>query len=159
MSYTNADGLYVRTFKDQGAVFYNGGDTESGKSALVFDIPDATKIGATAAAPIPLDGFIPANAFITRAYFVATTAFTSGGAATLDIGLYNAAGTAINATGIAAAIALASINTAGKAVAATGALANNTSTIGAADAYIGVKYNTAAYTAGAGKLVIEFRKL
>ena len=69
----------------------------------------------------------------------------------LDIGTYNSAGTAIVATGIDAAIVSDGIDAVGETVRCDG---THTTTAGyvASDAYIGLKYNTAAYTAGVGKL-------
>ena len=84
------------------------------------------------------------------------TAFTSGGSATLGIGAYNSAGSAIDADGIDATIALTAINATTKAVACDGALVGGAVMTGAADAYIKANYGTAAFTAGAAKLVITY---
>jgi hypothetical protein len=110
---------------------------------------------ATDVASAANDAFIPAGSYITGASLVVTTAFTSGGSATLNIGLYNAAGTAIDADGIDATVAVADL-AANKAVACNGALVGGTATVGAADAYVSWDYDTAAFTAGAAKLVIEY---
>lgn len=155
MSYTNADGLTILTNGAAGVPAGNGVAAGDVKKTLVIDIADATAIGTTAAAPDANDAFIPAGAYITSASVVVTTAFTSAGAAALNIGLYNAAGTAIDADGVDAAVALAALG-ANKAVACDGALVGGTATVGAANAYVGVDYDTAAYTAGAAKLVIEY---
>lgn len=154
MSYTNADGLLVLTNGAAGTAADNG-IAEYGKKFLVVDIADATAIGAAAAAPAANDAFIPAGSYITGAHLVVTTAFTSGGSAALNIGLYNAAGSAIDADGIDATIAVADL-AANKAVACNGALVGGTATVGAADAYVSWDYDTAAFTAGAAKLVIEY---
>lgn len=154
MSYTNSDGLFVLTDGDQGAVKDNGGALGATK-VLVVEIPDATLLGAAQVAPTPNDAFIPAGAYITSANFVVTTAFTSAGAATLGLGLFTVANAAIDADGIDATIALAALAV-NKAVACDGALVGGTATVGAADAYVGSLQATAAFTAGAGKLVIEY---
>jgi hypothetical protein len=86
---------------------------------------------------------------------IVTTAFTSGGAATLTLGLQQKDGTIIDADGIDATIALAAL-AANLAVACDGALVDGTATVGSADAYLSVIYGTAAYTAGAAKLVLEY---
>ena len=102
--------------------------------------------------------YIPAGSLIKRADLVMTTAATSGGSATLTIGTYNAAGTAIDADGIDATVALTAIDAIGETVRCDGAHL----TVGgyiADNAYIGAIYGTAAYTAGVGKLYIEYRKL
>jgi hypothetical protein len=154
MSYTNADGLFVLTDGDQGAVKDNGGALAATK-VLVIEIPDATKLGTAQTAPTANDAFIPAGSYITSASLVVSTAFTSGGAGTLGLGLFTLANAAIDADGIDAAIAKADL-AANKAVACNGDLVNGVATVGAANAYVGALYGTAAFTAGAGKLVIEY---
>ena len=101
-----------------------------------------------------LHSYIPANAVITDAKFYVKTAFTSGGAATLDIGLYQKAGTAIDADGLVAGQAVAGL-TAGTCIVGGGALATNDN-VGANNAYIAMTYGTAAFTAGSGKLVVRY---
>jgi len=158
MSYTNADGLRVLTFGGQGEVI-DRGVTESG--TLVIDIADFTAIGSTfGAADIDVNkAVIPAGSVITGATLVMTTAATSGGAATLTIGTYNAAGAAIDADGIDAAVALTVIDGDGDVVRCDGAQASGVLGYLTADAHVGLLYGTAAYTAGAGKLIVEFKKL
>jgi hypothetical protein len=158
MSYTNADGLRVLTNGDQGAVQDKG---QSSDGFLVVDIADFTDIGSTfGASDIDAnDAVIPAGSVILRATLVMTTAATSGGAATLTIGTYNSAGTAIDADGIDAAIALTVIDAAGDVVRCDGAQASGVLGYVTADAHIGLIYGTAAYTAGAGKLIVEYKKL
>ena len=67
----------------------------------------------------------------------------------------NSAGSAIDADGIDAAIAKTAL-AANTAVACNGALVGVKATVGAADAYISFRLRTAVFTAGAGKLVIEY---
>jgi hypothetical protein len=157
MSYTNADGLRVLTHGGQGDVI-DRGVTEAG--SLVIDIADFTAIGSTfGAADIDVNkAVIPAGSVITSATLVMTTAATSGGAATLTIGTYNAAGTAIDADGIDAAVAITVIDADGDVVRCDGAQTGVAGYL-AADAHVGLIYGTAAYTAGAGKLIVEFKKL
>jgi hypothetical protein len=160
MSYTNSDGLFILTHGAQGSVQDKGVTAESARQTLVVDVPSMKAIGTTfgAANIDPNDAFIPAGSVILSATWVTTTEITSGGGATLDIGTYNAAGTAIDADGIDAAVALTAINGVGETVRCDGAHL----TVGgyvAANAYIGMIYAVAAYTAGAGKLVIEYVKV
>lgn len=160
MSYTNADGLRVLTFGDQGTVQDKGVQINGVRQALVVDIPDFTAIGSTfGAGNIDVqDAFIPAGSIIVGAtLYMSTAADSAADNATLTIGTYNAAGTAIDADGIDAAIAQTAIDAAGDTVRCDGA---HTTTAGylSADAYIGMIYGTAAYTAGAGKLIVEFIK-
>jgi hypothetical protein len=161
MSYTNADGLRVVTDTDQGVVKLQGTSSKAMRQVLVVDIPAFTAIGTTfGAANIDLlNPVIPANSVILSAMLVMTTIATSGGAATLDIGTYTAAGTAVAATGIDAAIGLTAIDAIGETVRCDGTLTTTAGWTGAADVYVGLKWNTAAYTAGAGKLYIEYVKL
>lgn len=160
MSYTNADGLRVITDADQGVVKAQGTSPSAQHQTLVMDVT-FTSIGTTfGAANIDvMNPVIPANSLITSATLVMTTAATSGGAATLDIGTYNAAGTAVSATGIDAAVALTAIDAIGETVRCDGTLTTTAGWTGAADVYVGLKWNTAAYTAGVGKLYVEYIKL
>lgn len=160
MSYTNADGLRVITNDDQGAIKVQGTAPGAMHQCLVVDIPAFTAIKTTFGA-VDIDVMnpvIPANSLILSATLVMTAAATSGGAATLTIGTYNAAGTAIDADGIDATVALGAIDAIGETVRCDGAHLTTGGLI-TADAYIGLIYATAAYTAGAGKLYIEYVKL
>jgi hypothetical protein len=119
-----------------------------------------TGIGTTfGASNIDLNNpYIPAGSVILSATLVMTTAATSGGAATLTLGTYNAAGTAIDADGIDAAVALTVIDAVGDTVRCDGAHLTTAGYV-AENAYIGAIYGTAAYTAGVGKLIIEYQKI
>jgi hypothetical protein len=159
MSYTNADGLRVLTNADQGAVKTQGTAVTGMTQVLVVDLT-LTSLGTTfTSTNIDLNNpFIPAGSLIKRADLVMTTAATSGGSATLTIGTYNASGSAIVAAGIDSAVALTAIDAIGETVRCDG---THTTTAGyiAENAYIGAIYATAAYTAGVGKLYIEYVKL
>ena len=154
MSYNNADGLLVLTEGAQGAVNQTG-SAEYGPRFLVINIPAAASIGAATVAPAHNDAFIPAGAYITKASLIVTTAFT-GTSAALNIGLQTLAGAAIAAQGIDAAVAVTDLASIGKAVACNGTYVAGTTTVGSANAYVSLDYDTAAFTAGAGKLVIEY---
>ena len=159
MSYTNTDGLRVLTNDDQGAVKTQGTSATSATQVICIDVTFTSIATTFGAINIDLNNpCIPANSVILRADLVMTAAATSGGAATLDIGTYNSAGTAIVAAGIDSAIALTAIDAIGETVRCDG---THTTTAGyvASDAYIGLKWSTAAYTAGVGKLYVEYRKL
>ena len=155
MSYTNADGLFIVTDEAQGAVRDNGVTASNGIKTLVFEIKDATLLGTSDVNPQPNDAFIPAGSYITKASLVVTTAFTSGGSATLGVGLQQADGTIIDADGIDATVAVADLAV-NKAVVCNGALVGGTATVGADNSYLSLVYGTAAFTAGAAKLVIEY---
>ncbi len=159
MSYTNADGLRVLTGPDKGATLTQGVTAISPVQQLVVDLT-LTSLGTTfGASNINVQNpYIPAGSVIHRATLVMTTAATSGGAATLTIGTYNAAGTAIDADGIDATVALTAIDAIGETVRCDGAHLTTAGYV-AENAYIGAIYATAAFTAGVGKLIIEYQKL
>ena len=154
MSYTNADGLQVLTNGAAGVAANNGVTAKSEVKTLVVNIADATTLGSSAATPDDQEAFIPSGSYITGAHLLVTTAFTSGGSATLSIGTYQQDGTAIDADGIDATVALAAL-AANLAVACDGAQVGGTALV-TADAYVKANYGTAAFTAGAAKLVITY---
>ena len=154
MAYVNADGLEILAAGDAGTAAKRGTSLSSQKKALVMTIT-GTDLGSSADTPQDHDAFIPAGSYITGAHLIVTTAFTSGGSATLTIGTYQQDGTTVDADGIDATIALAAL-AANKGVACDGAAVGGTATVGANDVYIEAIYGTAAFTAGEAKLVIEY---
>ena len=155
MSYVNADGLEILTSGEEGTAAKKGTVLSGHKKALVLNLT-GTELPSGAATPQDHDAFIPANSYITSATVIISTAFTSGGSATLTVGAYQQDGTAIDADGVDATIALSALNASTKAVACDGALVGGTATVGGADVYIEAIYGTAAFTAGEAKLVIEY---
>jgi hypothetical protein len=152
VNWTNADGLLVR-FGELRSAVRTDGIKNAEDHRLVISLPDATALGTTDTAAATADeAFIPAGAVITRAYFVVDTAFTSGGSATLSIGTKQAAGTNIDADGIDATVAVAAL-AANAVIDCDGALVPGQAT---ADSYIMFTYGTAAFTAGAGRLIVEY---
>ena len=151
--WSNDDGLEVRYGLDR-TTEQPSGNTSAEEKVLVWKLADATDVGATdTAAAAGDEAFIPSGAIIKDAYFVVDTAFTSGGAATLDIGLKSLDAGTVNTDVVDAAIALTAIDAANDVIACNG------SAIGtrlAGDRAISVTYNTAAFTAGAGKLVVKY---
>ena len=95
---------------------------------------------------------IPANSFIKNAYFEVGVAFTSGGSATLELGVETVAGGVVDADGIDS-IAVAAL-TVGSWTVNDGALVG--ATVGAVDVQVSVDDATATFTAGKGRLVIEY---
>jgi hypothetical protein len=152
MSYTNSDGLYVLTHGGKGDVIRNGSTAVGIRKTLIVEFNDLSTLTDTTWSPTPNDAFIPSGAIILKATTVVTTAGTSGGSAVLDIGTYQADGTITDDDGIDAAIAVAAL-TDGAVVDNDGAVVG---TQVSADAYIGASYDTAAFTAGAAKVVIEY---
>ena len=154
MSYVNADGLEVLTAGEQGTAAKRGTSLSSQKKSLVMTIT-GTEVPSSVATPQDHDAFIPAGSYITSASLIVTTAFTSGGSATLTIGTYEQDASVVDADGIDATIAVADL-VANKAVACNGAAVGGTATVGGADVYVEAIYGTAAFTAGEAKLVIEY---
>ena len=95
---------------------------------------------------------IPAGSLIRTAYFVVGTAFTSGGSATLELGLEDTDGTVNDADGLDS-LAVAAL-TAGSWHVLNGALVGAVS--GTAAAQVSVDDATATFTAGTGRLVVEY---
>ena len=94
-----------------------------------------------------------------------TTAFTSGGSATLTMGLWNDDGdgtySVYDADGIDATIALTAIDAIGDHVLCDGAKVGSGSGVlagtGSRDLYVSALYATAAFTAGEAELAIVYR--
>lgn len=152
MSYTNADGMYVLTHGDKGQVINSGGHVGNTRNVLAVEFPDLSTLTDSTWSPTPIEAALPSGAVILKATVVVMDAATSGGSATLDIGLFQEDGTAIDDDGIDAAIAVASL-TANAVVDANGAVVG---TRLAEKAYVGATYDTAAFTAGRVKVLIEY---
>lgn len=169
-NYTNSDGL-VQFYGPRTATDFpvaRKSMTDGGNERVIELDVEYGQIGSALATFVDQDAnndgtndsfssahaYIPANAVITDVKFYVKTAFTSGGAATLDVGVYQKGGTAIDADGFIAAQAVAGL-TAGACITGGGALATNDN-IGANNAYIGMTYGTAAFTAGSGRLVVRY---
>lgn len=151
-TWDNEDGLRQRFGLSRAAVRDDGWQTAD-KQTLVIELPDATALGDTDTAAAEPDGaFIPAGAIIRNAQFVVDTAFTSGGSAVLDIGVKQQDGTNVDDDGIDAAIPVASL-TLRAGVESNGALVNTKMQY---DSYVMFTYDTAAFTAGAGRLILEY---
>jgi hypothetical protein len=160
-AWNNSDGLRVEFGLDRTKKSKTGTPANTGVIRQVVATITGTELSLTAAGALLPPGrnevLLPPNVQITKATLYVTAAFTSGGAATLDIGLSDASGTPIDEDGLFAAVALASINAIGKSVAGAGALVGTT--IGTAGAYLSYDVDTAVYTAGEAKLVVEYVKV
>lgn len=156
----NNDGLTIKSGQDEGNPG-NGGvvvDGDGLNHVYIFNV-EWNKLNAFGTVTILSDTIrIPNGWRLESAEFYVETPFTSGGAATLDIGLYDTdRTTAYDADGIDAAIALTAIDGIGERVACDGALigtdlANNTPSL------VTVTVGTANYTAGKGRLTIKLHK-
>jgi hypothetical protein len=161
--WTNSDGLKVRFGLDQAVKSVVGKPTVAGeKQQLVITINGVDVPSTDAPIEYPAPG-IPQGATIVSATLFVTTAFTSGGSATLDVGLIADDGdntfTTEDDDGLLSAIAVATLAD-GAQVTMDGAYATTqvgTETHGR-DYLVSYGYNTEAFTAGVGKLVIEYIK-
>lgn len=156
-TWLNDDGLYVRFGTDQAESAVTGCPSTFGtERELVVDI-DYSELPAFGDAStfintIPVTA-LPSGVILKSGTITVTTGFTSGGAATLTLGLAEKDGTAIDADGIDAAIALTAIDTPGEEVVCDGALIG---TKLAATGYVTVDVGVADYTAGRAKLVLKY---
>lgn len=153
-TWTNSDGLVVgfgtRDSKnDAGATVATKGNVEIFQMVLDYDNLPSNVGTAPSSKSIPL----PANATIVSAYLQTLSDWATADAATLDLGLKQADGTAIDEDGIDAAIAAAALDT-GDTVTCDGALVGED--VGTADAYISADVNTGSFTSGQSVLTIEY---
>jgi hypothetical protein len=165
MTWTNADGLVVRDGADDVAA-PKGTVERAGLQRLVVKLTDATLLEVNSTDPLTSASTvaffdentpsIPAGSYIARAYLKVDTAFTSGGSATLDVGLMQADGTIVDVNGIDATVAVAALGA--NAVvncngAAVGGVVLTSATL---DTYVCFAYATAAFTAGAATVIVEY---
>ena len=104
-----------------------------------------------------MEGLIPQGAYILSARFQTIVAFAGG--TSYDIGLYDAAGAAIDADGLFDALLVAEINAVNEWADSsdfTGALVGVDAGL-TADAYL-VAAATGTFTAGKGRVLIEYRE-
>lgn len=154
MSWTNFDGLLVRFNTERGAVRTDGAHSAKVQT-LEVALPDATALADTDTAAAVADAaFLPAGAIVLRAVFVVDTAFTTSASGTLDIGFKQADGTNIADDGIDSAIAAGALG-ARQGVVSDGAMIGDKLQY---DSYVMFTYDTGAFTAGAGRLFIEWTK-
>ena len=159
MSWTNSDGLVVRFGTDKGTEKESGSTEANVHRTLVhkFAFGDIANTDVTAADPE--SPFIPADSVITRATLYVTTAFV-GATGVLDIGLKIADGTNTDDDGIDAAIAVTILDAIGDTINCNGAYVSSAGNLTGlritADQYIMTTWDTAAFTAGAATLVVEY---
>lgn len=162
-TWTNSDGLVVGfgTHTSDNSVM---GDNEDGAvKTLQVQIVGTELVDTFAATNIkPQDATIKRGSVIRAATLVVTEVFTSGGAATLDIGTWSkgkATEVVDVANGILAAAAITTIDAVGEVSRCAGTLVASTISCGAtsdSDVVIAPSYNTAAFTAGKATLTIEY---
>ena len=153
-TWVNSDGLQVgfgaRTSKNpHGATVRTEGNVEI--LTLILDWDQLPPAATTA--PIAKSIPVPADSVILRGNIRVTDDFTSGGAATVDIGFIEADGTAIDQDGLLAAQAIGGL-TEGDVVEFDGDLVGDN--VGGDDAYISVNVNVDDLTGGRGIVTVEY---
>lgn len=159
-TYTNQDGIKVRTGVDQAKVERIGGLQSAGADYELLVHMDYTDFAAYGTAKIlSYNALLPVNALVISANFTTIEAFTSLGSPTLTIGTYKTDGTVKDADGIDAAIAMTAIDKIGETVNCDGAQVAGVAGERLIDEnlFIGVTVGVADYTAGSGDLVIKYR--
>lgn len=156
----NDDELYIKFGVNEATVSVAGGRPKHGQDYTVeFDIADLTTLADTNAI-INSNIKLPDGALIKKITIINTTAATSGGSAVLDVGtIDNDRASNGNDDSLLAAVPLASFNTIGELseyVVGTTYAGALVGTILTKDVYITVGYDTAAFTAGALKIRIEY---
>lgn len=174
--YTNTDGL-VQHYGTRTSTEYalsRAPEAAGAVKEIILDF-DFNHIGLTTAtffdqdadndgtndSPSTAHAAIPAGSYIKSATLLVKTAFV-GATAALNIGTYQADGTAIDADGVDAAIAVGSIDAVGDVIACDGAQVgasiSNTAPSGSSDdgIYLAVDADTAVFTAGEARLVVEY---
>lgn len=160
-TWTNSDGLVVGFGKHTSDNNVPGEAQPVGvvKTAVV-EIVGTDLVDTFAAANVkPQALTIRRGSIIKDAYLVVHQAFTSGGAATLDLGTWGKSAAVVDdADGIDVDIALAALAE-GAVVQCDGALVNAAIAAGAtsnSEVVIAPSYETAAFTAGKASLYVEY---
>jgi len=154
--WTNQDGLVVGFgphTADEGVS--TQGSVKGNIQQVVLKIKGTELVdaGAPNAQYLASSVVIPVDAYLVSARLFVTTAFTSGGSAVLDIGVYDVDADAIeDDDGIDSAIAVATLVD-NFDVACDGALVGS---VLAQNSKIYASYDTAAFTAGEATLVVEY---
>lgn len=154
-TWTNNDGLYIKYGVTEANEHKVGEYNEAGGLHVFEATILYTDLSAFGTTTILSDtAYFPSNAYIEGATLEVETAFTSGGSATLTLGLIRKdRTTAIDADGIDATIAVAAL-TAGATIACDGALiGTRLSNVGLLTALAG----TANFTAGKAYLRVTYR--
>lgn len=161
-SWNNSDGLYIKYGTDKATAAKSGDFLAYGDLRCIeLKIGDLTAL--TSSAVIMEDNlFVPTNCIIEEVQVISDTAATSGGSATLNIGLIqDDRSTNISDTALVAALALTAIDGTGEkttlVLGSTGAGTKIGTTIGSNRGYITAKYGTAAFTAGAVTVRVYYR--
>jgi hypothetical protein len=163
--WTNEDGLIVR-FDTSNSDTRAGGREAHGVERIAYKMTDATKLQVNSTDPLTaastayfwdeMSPGIPAGAYIVNAYLQVDAAFTSSGSAVLDVGLMEADGSIVDVDALDDGIAVAALG-ANAVVNMNGAGVNGVvKTSATLETFPCFSYETAAFTAGACTVVIEY---
>ncbi len=160
MGWYNSDGLYVKFGTEEATVGKVGMHKMAGPQHMVeVFVPDMTAL-ATGATIWDYNTVIPKNARIEKIEVITQTAVTSGGSATLNVGLIRTdITTELDYDGFVAALAIASFNAVGETVSITAGATSAGALLGTTlsnNGYITIDYDTAAFTAGAIRIRIYY---
>jgi hypothetical protein len=151
----NPDGLYLKTGTDEGVAGIAGTFADPVAGAHVTEITGLDLTTLTTSPVVIEDGFmLPKDAVIQKVDVIATTAGTSGGSATFDLGLIRSDRTTeLDYNGILAAVALTDVDALGETHSYTGhSVSNGIGALGAVelpnDGYLTANYTTAAFETG-----------
>ncbi len=161
MGWYNNDGLYVKFGTEEATAAVLGEVRTSAVNRELVATIDLTALASTDTI-LDFSTYLPSDAFIEAVTVETLVSATSGGSATLSVGLYKSdTSTAISATAIVAAMTLSAIDNAGTrnilTLGSTGAGAKIGSTPGF-PALVSAKYGTAAFTAGKVSVRISWSK-
>jgi hypothetical protein len=161
LGWVNNDGLIVRYGTQEGRVVRGGETPAAGeyRTELVkFTLADLATTEKYVGGGIGV--VLPRNARIDSVEVITETVATSGGSATLDIGLIrNDISTTYDDDGLVAALPLTSLNVAGEKTVLAAGETYAGALVGTVLANVGVitaSYNTAAFTAGEVTLRVNY---
>ena len=156
MAWTNNDGLYIRFGTERTVPALGGESSTDGNNRVITLDLTYDDLAATGTEQIISEGTtIPDGAVIRSASFHVSTAFV-GASATLTFGLIDTdRSTAYDADGIDATIAVGAL-TAGATITCDGAAVGKLISNAGTPVYITATQGTAAFTAGAGQLVVQY---
>lgn len=160
MTWVNDDGLVVKFGTEEGDPGAGGAVRTAGGIHMVELAVTGTAVASTAGTLLDEHTLIPANARIEKVEVQVGTAFTSGGSATLNVGLVRQDQTTeIDNDGLVAALALTSIDADGDKVELVQGSTGHGALVGTVltnSGLVSINYGTAAYTAGDAKVRIFY---
>lgn len=162
MTWTNDDGLIVKFRAEEATAGKGGAYNTFGPNHCVELKVTGTDIVTTAGTVLDQHTAIPANARIEKVEIAVGAAFTSAGAATLNVGLVEAdLATEIDNDGLVAALALTAIDADGDVVELVQGSTGHGALVGTKlteAGFITINWGTAAYTAGDALIRVYYRQ-